>query len=100
MILCLYIKLSDNYKMSEQQITAEINKDGRILIPSLFRKALNLKEGARVLIILEAGEIRVVPLREAVKRAQSLFRSFVPEGVSLSEELIRERRIEAEKEGL
>ena len=86
--------------MSEQQVTAEINKDGRILIPSLFRKALNLKEGERVLIFLEAGEMRVVPLREAVKRAQGIFRSFVPEGVSLSEELIKERRVEVKKEGL
>lgn len=86
--------------MAEQQITAEINKDGRILIPSPFRKALNLKEGERVLILLQEGEIRVVPLREAVKKAQGLFGSVIPEGANLSEELIQERRNEAKKEHL
>ncbi|ELR99506.1 AbrB/MazE/SpoVT family DNA-binding domain-containing protein [Gloeocapsa sp. PCC 73106] len=86
--------------MTEKQITAEINKDGRILIPSLFRKALNLKEGEKVLILLQEREIRVVPLKEAVKKAQGIFRSFVPEGKSLSEELIKERHEEAKKEKL
>jgi AbrB family looped-hinge helix DNA binding protein len=86
--------------MSDQQLTAEINRDGRILIPAIFRKALDLKEGEKVLILLSDGEIRVIPLREAIKKAQSLFRSFIPEGVNLSEELIKERRAAAKKEGL
>jgi AbrB family looped-hinge helix DNA binding protein len=86
--------------MSQKQITAEINKDGRVLLPSLFRKALNLKEGEKALIILEDGEIRVIPLKEAVKKAQELFKAFIPQGINLSEELIQERHKESENEDL
>ena len=42
--------------------------------------------------------IKLVPPRAAMMRAQALVRSFVPVGVSLAEELIADRRREAERE--
>ncbi len=50
------------------------------------------------MIDLRDGELRVRSLRRAVERAQDLVRRYVPEGESLSEELIRERREEAQRE--
>jgi vacuolar-type H+-ATPase subunit H len=35
---------------------------------------------------------------EAIKEAQRIIRQFIPEGVSLADELIAERRLEAERE--
>lgn len=72
-----------------------IREGGRLVIPAAYRKALGLKPGDEVLLVLEEGEIRVVSMRQAIARAQTLLRRYVPEGRSLSEELIQERREEA-----
>lgn len=71
-----------------------IRDGGRLIIPAKYRKALGLKPGDEVLLVLEDGEIRVISTRQAISRAQTLLRRYVPKGRSLSEELIRERREE------
>jgi len=58
-------------------------------------EALGLKPGDEVLLSLEDGEIRVVSTRQAVARAQTLVRHYIPKGRKLSEELIKDRREEA-----
>jgi AbrB family looped-hinge helix DNA binding protein len=72
-----------------------IREGGRLVIPAAFRKALGLKTGDEVLLVLEDGELRVVSPRQAVARAQNLVRRYVSRERSLSEELIQERREEA-----
>ena len=72
-----------------------IREGGRLVIPAAYRKALGLKPGDEVLLTLEDGEIRVVGTRQAIARAQTLIRRYIPEGRSLSEELIEGRREEA-----
>jgi AbrB family looped-hinge helix DNA binding protein len=72
-----------------------IGEGGRLVIPAAFRKALGLKTGDEVLLVLEDGELRVVSPRQAVARAQNLVRRYVSRERSLSEELIQERREEA-----
>ena len=74
---------------------ATIGKGGRVVIPAAYRKALGLRPGDEVLLTLEDGEIRIVSIRQAVARAQSLLRRYIPEGRNLSGELIKERREEA-----
>jgi AbrB family looped-hinge helix DNA binding protein len=72
-----------------------IREGGRLVIPSAYRKALGLKPGDEVLLSLEDGEIRVVSTRQAVARAQTLVRHYIPKSRKLSEELIKDRREEA-----
>lgn len=72
-----------------------IREGGRLVIPAAYRKALGIKPGDEVLLTLEDGEIRVVSTRQAVARAQTLLRRYIPKGRSLSEELIKERREKA-----
>ncbi len=72
-----------------------IREGGRLVIPAAYRKALGIKPGDEVLLTLEDGEIRVVSTRQAIARAQTLLRHYIPKGRSLSEELIKERREEA-----
>jgi len=71
-----------------------IRKDGRVVIPAKYRMALGLKPGDEVVLVLEGDEIRVVSTRQAIARAQAMVRRYIPEGRSLSQELIRERREE------
>jgi len=73
----------------------KISEGGRLVIPAAFRKALKLKAGDDVLIILENDEIRVISTRHAITRAQTLVSRYIPRGRSLSGELIKERREEA-----
>lgn len=50
--------------------------------------------------MIELGEdgLHVRSLSSAVRRAQDIVRAFVPDDVSLADELVAERRIEAEHE--
>jgi AbrB family looped-hinge helix DNA binding protein len=79
-------------------IRARIDRNGRVVIPSEYRKALGLNLGDEVILDLEEGELRLFSLDQAIERAQELVLKYAPEGVSLADELIAERRAEAERE--
>ena len=79
------------------EIRTQIGKNGRIILPARFRKALDIQGGDDILLRLEDGSIRIIPLRQAVALAQQTVRRYVPEGVSLVEALIQDRREEAER---
>ena len=76
----------------------KLGKGGRIVLPAHFRKALGVKPGDELILSLRDGELRIFTPREAIKRAQGILRRYIPEGRSLSEELIQERRIEGARE--
>jgi antitoxin PrlF len=71
---------------------------GRLQLPAELRRALSLTDGDTVLMEVVDGEIHVRPLRDAVMRVQTRLRAFVPADVSLSEELIADRRAAADRE--
>lgn len=77
---------------------AKIASGGRVVIPAEYRKALGLRDGDEVTIRLEDGELRLYNQAQAVRRAQAIVRQYVPEGVSLADELIADRRHEAARE--
>ena len=83
---------------SIRTIKVRIGPDGRIVVPAPFREALGIKEGDTLVASLEDGEIRLLTIPAAVRRAQALVRQFVPQGVSLVDELLSERHREAEGE--
>ena len=76
----------------------KIGQGGRIVLPAPIRKALGVTTGDDLILALSDGEVRMFTRREAIRRAQDLVRSYFPEGRMLSEELIRERKIEADRE--
>lgn len=71
---------------------------GKLVIPSTFRKELGMKTGDTVIVDVVDGVLQVRPFSAAISSAQSVLRQYVPEGVSLSDELIADRRAEAAKE--
>lgn len=76
------------------EIRAKLRSGGRLVIPSKYRRALSIKPGDEVVLVLEEGEIRIVTARQAIRRAQAIVRHYIPAGRNLSEELIQERREE------
>ncbi len=80
------------------EIRTKLAEGGRIVIPAEYRKALGLHVGDEVILRLEEGEVRLLTPRQAIRRAQAVVRRYVGERRSLVEELIAERRAEAERE--
>jgi AbrB family looped-hinge helix DNA binding protein len=76
-------------------VRTKIGEGGRIVIPAAYRRALGLKVGDSVTLVLDDDQLRLTTRRAAIKRAQRILRQYVPEGVSLVDELIAERRGEA-----
>jgi len=71
---------------------------GRLQLPAELRRELSLADGDTVLMEVVNGELHVRPLRDAVARVQARLRKFVPADVSLSDELITNRRAAANRE--
>jgi bifunctional DNA-binding transcriptional regulator/antitoxin component of YhaV-PrlF toxin-antitoxin module len=65
---------------------------GRLQVPADIRKQLGLADGALVLMRVVDGELHVRPLHDAVARVQSRLRAYIPQDVTLSDELIADRR--------
>jgi AbrB family looped-hinge helix DNA binding protein len=76
----------------------KLGPDGRVVVPAAFREALGLKEGDTLIASAGAGELLLMTIPAAVRRAQEMLRQFVPEGVSLVDELIEDRRREVAEE--
>ncbi len=77
------------------EMKTRLDKGGRLVIPAEFRRVLGLRTGDEVILRLKDGEVRLIPLREAITLAQKKVREYVPEDVSLVDALIRDRREEA-----
>jgi bifunctional DNA-binding transcriptional regulator/antitoxin component of YhaV-PrlF toxin-antitoxin module len=76
----------------------KIDPQGRVEIPSAFLLALGLKENDSVILSLKDDVLQLMSLPVSVRRAQAMIRQFVPEGVSLVDELLAERRTESQRE--
>jgi antitoxin component of MazEF toxin-antitoxin module len=68
------------------------------VIPAALREAMEVEEGDTILAWVENGELHLLSPRVGARQAQDMLRGLIPEGVSLSSELIAERRREAEAE--
>lgn len=71
---------------------------GRLQIPAAFRRELGISDGDVVMMRVQDGELRLWTRDAAIRRAQEMYRKHAKPGVSLVDELIAERRAEAERE--
>ena len=81
-----------------QTIKTHLGKNGRVVIPAQFGKALGVAEGDALMMTLDDGMIRILTPRKAIQRVQESVRRYVPEGRSPADELIQERRAEQARE--
>lgn len=78
------------------RMTTTLDEKGRLILPDEVRRTLGLEAGDQVIIVLDEEGVHLSTSRkEALRRAQDLVRKYVPEGRSLSDELIEERRRES-----
>jgi AbrB family looped-hinge helix DNA binding protein len=84
--------------VSSRSAKVRLDAEGRVTIPEHIRNRLSLKEGDTLVVSADGDAVRLLTIPAAVRRAQAIVRRFVPEDVSLVEELLEERRKEAERE--
>jgi AbrB family looped-hinge helix DNA binding protein len=77
---------------------ATIAEGGRLVVPAEFRRQLGMQPGTEVVIDIDDGALRIRTFADILARVQANVRRYVPEDVSLVDELIAERRAEAAKE--
>lgn len=77
--------------------SVRIGRQGRLVIPAGIRRRLGFKPGDTLLLRVQ-GESLVLERREAVLARIEGWFDDVPRDVSLAEELLAERRAEAEME--
>jgi antitoxin PrlF len=87
-----------NFHRKGSTSATKVIRGGRLQLPVEVRKQLGLSDGDSVILEIVGNELRVRSQREGLRRIQERLREFVPAGVSLSDELIADRRREAENE--
>ena len=75
-----------------------VSENGRLVIPSAFRKALGINRGGEVTLELDEDGVRISTTKLRIARAQRRVRKYIQPGISLVDELIAERRREAKRE--
>jgi AbrB family looped-hinge helix DNA binding protein len=80
------------------EFRVQVHSGGRFVLPSKLRKELKIKAGDEIVLRLENGYIRLVPLHQAVIIAQQTVKKYVPKGTSLVADLIHARKEEAAHE--
>lgn len=78
----------------EQAIRGKVSA-GRVVLPAELRKAVGIEDGADVIFSRTEHGIEIKTLDEAIRQAQETVRRYVPEGVSLVDELREDRRRDA-----
>ena len=82
-----------------ESYTTRLEKSGRILIPVAVRRQLGLSEGSAVIVkVDEPGALRVTSRSQVLAKVRREIRKYIPAGRDLVEELIRDRRAEAQQE--
>lgn len=71
---------------------------GRVVIPAALREAMEAREGDAILAWVEGGELHLLSPRVGARQAQAMLKELMPKGGSPADELIAERRREAEAE--
>jgi AbrB family looped-hinge helix DNA binding protein len=83
-------------------LAVKMSQGGRVVIPAELREKLNINQGDELVFEERDGELILSSKRQRLKKIQEeCFRLLsVDESVSLVDELIIERRAEAQKEEL
>ncbi len=76
----------------------KIVEGGKLVIPALMRRELGIGAGDTVMVDIDNGELRVRSVSKALERARAILRRHIPEDSNLADELIDDRRAEAEHE--
>jgi AbrB family looped-hinge helix DNA binding protein len=83
---------------AEKSIVLTLDDSGHLTLPAPVRAKLGLVGGERLVARVRDGQLVIETLAAAVKRAQDLLAPYIAAEPSIVDELIAERRVEAERE--
>ena len=89
--------VQDSVTATEQSgstLKARIGAGGQFVLSEEALRSAGLREGDTVFVHASEGEIQLLSSRTAMQQAQAMGRKLIPEGVSLVDELIEQRRRE------
>jgi len=86
----------DTFRNTTTVVTLAAN--GEVVIPETLRGELGFLAGDRLVARVVDGALVIESVDSRIRRAQEIVRRYIPEGVSLADELIAERHAEAERE--
>lgn len=78
-------------------VEVRLGRQGRIVIPAALRETLGLHPGEALIATVDDGRLVLERRASVLARLRQRFQS-IPTGVSLADELIQERRLEAQRE--
>lgn len=78
-------------------IEVRVGRQGRIVIPATLRESLDLRPGEALIATVDDGRLVLERRASVLARLRQRFQS-IPPGISLADELIHERRLEAQRE--
>jgi AbrB family looped-hinge helix DNA binding protein len=84
--------------MNQLTAKAKVTEGGRIVIPAPMRKALGIKVGKNVTLVLDDQGLHVSTRETALRRIDELMKDKIDPNRSVVDEFIRERREEAANE--
>jgi bifunctional DNA-binding transcriptional regulator/antitoxin component of YhaV-PrlF toxin-antitoxin module len=82
----------------DTSVVLTLDDDGHLTLPLPVRAELGLVGGERLIARVHDGQLVIETLAAAVKRAQDVLAPFLAGGPSVVDELIAERRAEAERD--
>ena len=92
----------ETYKKSKGNTMTSLamSENGRVLIPFAIREQLGFKPNGKIFAEIKDGSLVLTPLAQHYANLRAYFTQHlnVPEGVSLVDELIADRRLEAKRE--
>lgn len=97
MYVCHNMNMMPDKDTKQKPVRLHVGPQGRIVIPSQFRKALDIGPGEVLVARVEDGRLVLEKREQIIARLRNTF-SAVPKDVSLVDELIAERREEARRE--
>ena len=84
--------------MNQLSIKTKVTEGGRIVLPAKMRKAAGIEIGNNVTITLKDGSLQITTRDQAIRRIEEVMKEYIVRGRSVVDELIAERREEAENE--
>ncbi len=76
----------------------QIAPNGRMVLPAGIRQQLHIEGGGLLIIRKDADRLVLESMDDAVRRAQALVRHYAPLTKGVADELLAERRADAERE--
>jgi len=77
-------------------VIAQVSAGGRIVIPAEIRRKMGIHSGDQVILSYHDGELHIATRKQRLKQAKAIVKAYAGD-ISLADELIEERKAEADE---